>query len=123
MKTIVWRQEWERPKTTAGNELLTDYNAEDCQTLEVVSKNPGRIASKLSANAGNTPSRTSWTRANLKREHPYGFKRNTFAFPELNVINNAAYWDYQRERIYVKSHGNHREVGLEKRRPPVSVPQ
>ena len=39
----------------------------------------------------------------LKREHPYGFKRNTFVFPELDVINKAAYWDYQRERIYVKS--------------------
>jgi hypothetical protein len=39
----------------------------------------------------------------LHGEHPYGFKRNTFAFPELGTINNAAYWDYQRERVYVKS--------------------
>ena len=39
----------------------------------------------------------------LKRERPFVFKRNTFAFPELEVINKAAYWDYQRERIYVKS--------------------
>ena len=44
--------------------------------------------------------------AKLKREHPYGFKRNTFAFPELNAINDAAYWDYQRERVYVKSNAN-----------------
>jgi transposase len=39
----------------------------------------------------------------LKREHPYGFKRNTFFFPELADINKAAYWDYQREKVYVKS--------------------
>jgi hypothetical protein len=39
----------------------------------------------------------------MKWEHPYGFKRNTFAFPELDTINNAAYWDYQRERVYVRS--------------------
>ena len=39
----------------------------------------------------------------MKREHPHGFKRNTIAFPELNTINKAAYWDYQRERVYVKS--------------------
>ena len=39
----------------------------------------------------------------LKRDHPSGFKRNTFSFPELDVINKAAYWDYQRERVYVKS--------------------
>jgi transposase-like protein len=39
----------------------------------------------------------------LKRDSPFGFKRNIFSFPELDVINKAAYWDYQRERVYVKS--------------------
>jgi len=39
----------------------------------------------------------------LKHENLYGFKRNTFSFPELSTINKAAYWDYQRERVYVKS--------------------
>ena len=39
----------------------------------------------------------------MKRESPYGFKRNEFVFPELETINKAAYWDYQRERVYVKS--------------------
>ena len=46
----------------------------------------------------------------MKWEHPYGFKRNTFAYPELNAINSAAYWDYQRERIYVKSNLNLRHA-------------
>jgi transposase-like protein len=41
--------------------------------------------------------------SDLKRESPYGFKRNEFVFPELEAINKAAYWDYQRERVYVKS--------------------
>ena len=27
-------------------------------------------------------------------------------FQELETINNAAYWDYQRERVYVKSRNN-----------------
>jgi len=45
----------------------------------------------------------------LKRTNIYGFKRNTFAFPELDAINEAAYWDYQRERIYVKSDGKSRK--------------
>jgi transposase-like protein len=39
----------------------------------------------------------------LKWKSPYGFKRNEFALPELATINKAAYWDYQRERVYVKS--------------------
>ncbi|MBV8320152.1 MAG: hypothetical protein JO049_05695 [Hyphomicrobiales bacterium] len=39
----------------------------------------------------------------MKRESPYGFKRNEFVFPALEAINKAAYWNYQRERVYVKS--------------------
>ena len=39
----------------------------------------------------------------MKRGSPYGFKRNEFVFPALEAINKAAYWDYQRERVYVKS--------------------
>ena len=39
----------------------------------------------------------------IKREHPYCFKRNQFVLPDLEIINQAAYWDYQRERVYVKS--------------------
>jgi hypothetical protein len=40
----------------------------------------------------------------MKWESPFGFKRNEFVFPEMEIINKAAYWDYQRERVYVKSH-------------------
>ena len=39
----------------------------------------------------------------MKRESPYGFGRNEFVFPDMETINKAAYWDYQRERVYVKS--------------------
>ena len=41
--------------------------------------------------------------SNMKRESPYGlFKRVQFALPGLETINNAAYWDYQRERVLRK---------------------
>src|ERR1700680_388816 len=52
------------------------------------------------------PSARSLITAKLRWEHPYGFKRNTFAIPELDTINNAAYRDYQCERVYVKSNVN-----------------
>ena len=34
---------------------------------------------------------------------PLRFGRNTFAVPGLEIINKAAYWNYQRERVYVQS--------------------
>ncbi|MDT8303097.1 MAG: transposase, partial [Sedimentisphaerales bacterium] len=33
----------------------------------------------------------------------YRFGSNKFATPELHAINRAAYWDYQRNKIYVRS--------------------
>ncbi len=100
--TIVWRQEWESSRAEAAKEALLIYNAEDCQALEVVSNCILELR-RVSSQIGDTPSGDVVNTAQLKWEHPYGFKKNTFAFPELDAINNAAYWDYQRERVYVKS--------------------
>jgi hypothetical protein len=75
------------------------YNVEDCKALDVVVSKISELTQAF-PNAGSSPLDEVVDTTTLKREHPYGFKRNTFAFPELNVINKAAYWDYQRERIY-----------------------
>jgi predicted RecB family nuclease len=115
IRTVVWRQEWEALRASAAKQALLTYNAEDCAALEV-------IAHKLldlhqcSPQAGIPFNGEVVDTAKLKREHPYGFKRNTFAFPELNAINNAAYWDYQRERVYVKSNVNLRRAVTPPRR-------
>ena len=42
----------------------------------------------------------------MKRENAYHFGRIAFALPEMEAINKAAYWDYQRERVYVRSGKN-----------------
>ena len=39
----------------------------------------------------------------MKRESPYRFGKNEFSMPELEYINQAAYWDYQRDKVYVRS--------------------
>jgi predicted RecB family nuclease len=102
IRTVVWRQEWEASRVSAAKQGLITYNAEDCAALEAVAhKFPDLHQS--SPQAGIPFHGEVVDTAKLKREHPYGFKRNTFAFPEMNAINNAAYWDYQRERVYVKS--------------------
>jgi transposase len=44
--------------------------------------------------------------SNIKRENLYGFGSNEFVFPDMETINKAAYWDYQRERVYVRSNHN-----------------
>jgi hypothetical protein len=84
--TIVWRQEWESSRAPASKEAILIYNAEDCQALEVVSNCLLELR-RVSSRIGDSPSGDVVNTAQLKWEHPYGFKRNTFAFPELDVIN------------------------------------
>jgi predicted RecB family nuclease len=102
IRTVVWRQEWTESKVPASKQALLTYNGEDCAALEVVAHRLIDLH-EGSPHAGISSHGEVVDTSKLKREHPYGFKRNTFAFPELDAINNAAYWDYQRERVYVKS--------------------
>ena len=102
VQTIAWRHEWEAAKTPSLKATILAYNAQDCEALE-------RLVGRLVELFQTSPEIEGLSQDDvvhtekLKREHPYGFKRNTFSFPELDVINKAAYWDYQRERVYVKS--------------------
>ena len=105
IRTIVWRQEWETSKAPAAKQALLTYNAEDCQALETLTNALVKLG-QGPPYAGDLPLSEIVNIAKLRWEHPYRFKRNTFAIPELNTINNAAYWDYQRERVYVKSNVN-----------------
>jgi predicted RecB family nuclease len=113
-ETIKWRHEWAVSRARFQKSSLLTYNADDCKALDVV---VNKLV-ELTQTFPNAPPDGVVDTTNLKREHPYGFKRNTFAFPELDVINRAAYWDYQRERVYVKSHANLKRASTPDRRPP-----
>ncbi len=97
VQTIAWRHEWEATKTPSLKAALITYNAQDCEALELVARKLVDLHQD-----GVSPNDVVRTER-LKHENLYGFKRNTFSFPELSAINKAAYWDYQRERVYVKS--------------------
>jgi predicted RecB family nuclease len=119
LEAIVWRHRWEDSNNQGIKQALLHYNREDCEALELVAKrlvNLHRAAPADSQSSHNDVVRT----ADMKWESPFGFKRNEFVFPEMETINKAAYWDYQRERVYVKSH--RRSTPKRKRRsPPPSV--
>jgi len=103
LQSIIWRSQWEASGGAAVKRLLLIYNANDCEALEVVANKLLQLQ-ELSQNPEQSPE-IVFT-ASLKWKHPFGFKRNKFALIDLDTINKAAYWDYQRERVYVKSHGS-----------------
>ncbi len=118
MQAVVWREKWSRAPDASERERrdLIAYNADDCAALEVVTRGILDLAETVRPDVVDA--------AGLRRESPYGFKRNRFFFPELATINQAAYWDYQREKVYVKSDRRLRRAALMKTRagPAKAVP-
>lgn len=102
VQSIVWRDKWDATSCPTAKQALITYNSNDCEALELVVNSLATL--QAARVAGEQSSRDDVVNTDgMRREHPYGFNRNSFAFPELEAINKAAYWDYQRERIYVKS--------------------
>jgi len=101
LQSIVWRDNWETSKEIAEREKLIRYNADDCEALEIVTQRINRLGHTQTENKSEDTDVVDTSK--LKREYPQGFKRNTFIIPELDSINKAAYWDYQRDRVYLKT--------------------
>lgn len=102
VQTIGWRQKWEENMGPFQKQQLVRYNSEDCEALELVTQKLLEMQ-KCKTEKANSNTDEIIDITNMKRESPYKLKQNTFFFPELSAINKAAYWDYQRERVYLKS--------------------
>ncbi len=103
VQTIARYHEWTTSREPSVKQTLCTYNADDCAALELVAIKLVELQQQALSDHEASQQDDFVDATRLKREHPHGFKRNKFVFPELDVINKAAYWDYQRERIYVKS--------------------
>lgn len=102
IQALVWRHQWEASQTNETKSALVAYNAADCRALETVfdvlrllvrsdaSKPIGSYPLVKVPNLVTSYSRPDW------REFD-GID------PVLNEINRAAQWDYQRDRIFLRS--------------------
>ena len=107
LQSIAWRYEWEESRDPAIREKLIAYNADDCSALRIVAQSIARLTG---SGSGESPSELGAIRVeSLRKNSPS--KWHTFKSPvsDLDQINAAAHWNYQRDRVFVRS-------GLEKRR-------
>ena len=112
MGSIAWRHAWEKSRATALMQRLITYNTEDCLALSRLSERLGN----LSENGGNANCSTGVVLTDsLQRNSPCTFKVNQFQIPAFEQINKAAYWDYQREKVFVKSSERLRKIAQKDR--------
>ena len=103
LNTLMWRSEWECTKDPNLKQKLVTYNVEDCAALERLAKVIDQICQKQITKVAELRDDEIVHTDSLKREDFHRFKTNEFSMPELKYINESAYWDYQRDKIYVRS--------------------
>jgi hypothetical protein len=102
LNTLTWRAQWESSKNPDLKQKLITYNAEDCEALEKITSVVTQLCQEQTEEANSTDSKIIHTNS-LKRESPHHLGRNKFSIPELEGINQSAYWDYQRDKVYTRS--------------------
>jgi predicted RecB family nuclease len=100
LRALIWRSNWESSHDPDLKQKLLTYNAEDCEATHRVAEAlfracEGSVSENRAICVVNADS--------LKREYPQRFGKTEFLLPEFQKINEAAYWDYQRNRVYVRS--------------------
>jgi len=103
LTALVWRSQWESSHDPSLKEKLLVYNAEDCEAAEKVTEALRAVCNPLSSE--KAPKLDTVNVDSLKGEYPQRFGEVEFALPEFQQINEAACWDYQRNKVYVKSNG------------------
>ncbi len=108
-QSVLWRYTWEESRDSAVKQALSAYNAEDCEALEIVTNALLQIAQPKGRPNVDTPMVDDVARVeSMKRQLPYSFGHKTSSIPGLEFLRKAAYWDYQRDRVYFRSPGRRR---------------
>ena len=113
VQAIVWRQEWEKSGKPALKQKLIKYNTEDCEGLQRVTDFVVNLSIPYEASMNPDTPDIVHTES-LPRNDFFKFRKIEFCLPEFEKLNQAAYWDYQREKILVKS--SNRLKNIEKKR-------
>jgi predicted RecB family nuclease len=102
IQAIIWRMDWERLQEAALKHKLIVYNAEDCEALDYVTELVSRISEPKGEGTGNQATDVVDTDS-LVREGFFRFRKIQFSLAAMEEINRTAYWDYQHEKIILRS--------------------
>src|SRR6266498_1129501 len=108
IQSIVWRRKWEGSRGEDWKQKLVTYNFEDCAAL----KNVVEVVHTIIARAGSEsalPERerdgppVAFVKDVERMTDFFTWGRVNFVHDDYEYINKCAYFDYQRERVYVRT--------------------
>ncbi len=94
LQSTVWRYKWEMSRDKNLKHKILQYNIEDCKAL-------ARVKDWLiGIDKGNEPKQFT---SNLKSENIFKWGITNYIEKNFEEINSRAYFDYQREHIYLRT--------------------
>jgi hypothetical protein len=105
--SIVFRERWELAADDSLNDSLIRYNRQDCEALKTICSFVIRSAA-LSMERGPVPGGTQEVASSdsLRKvgdgNRPI-FRNAEFVYPEFEIVNKCAWFDYQRDRVFART--------------------
>ena len=108
IQSVLWRNRWENTRGEEWKRRLTNYNLEDCAALKRVTGLVSAVTAEVRPASGqvqngvrNPPVSSVQDIDRSANERKWA--NINFFHPDYKYINNCAYFDYQRERVYVRT--------------------
>ena len=105
IQSIVWRHRWEETRSAVFKDMLMTYNLEDCAALK-------RVTEFLYATCPreSQPPKVVEERFEIARVEDISHQSvrpdwgdTVFALPDFSFVNERAYFDYQRDKVFVRT--------------------
>ena len=107
IQSIVWRRRWEETTSAAMKESLTTYNMEDCAALRKVTEFLYKVCPGRPVSSTPSPHQDGEVVARVEEMAPLSnrpdWDQDLSSLADFDFINERAYFDYQRDKVYVRT--------------------
>lgn len=118
-QSVAWRRTWEASGGDTVKQKLITYNAEDCAALRRVTECIAEMVPRAGADGSHVDEAAGLLKVTRAEDIPLSttrreFGQRAFAFPELEYVSRCAYFDYQRDKIFLRTNPTLRRVHARK---------
>ena len=108
LQSVVWRSRWEANHAEDGKRILLEYNLADCAALKKVTEVVRTLARAFGeghpvAIEGNDGITVSTVQEDDRPKFDWKWGTVNFFHSDFEYINKCAYFDYQRQRVFIRT--------------------
>jgi predicted RecB family nuclease len=106
LESVVWREQWQEVPNDVMKAKLLEYNRDDCLALRTVTEFIASITAPEMKGKSEQSNLDEIVyahdlKSDVSRKHRFG--RPEFCLPDFEFVNGCAYFDYQRDKVNVRS--------------------